>query len=594
VRRPAQNDWANLNFLGEPAMLLANLKPDENGVVRVDRKGLGAHQHVRILAVDPQDTAYREVTLPEPQVKYGDLTLPRGLDPDTHYTEQKRISVVKGGDAFRLDDITTSKIEAYDTLAKVYRLYATLNPNPTLAEFAFVLRWPQMKTEEKREKYSKYACHELHFFLYRRDPAFFEEVVLPYLRNKKDKTFMDLYLLEADLSGFTKPWPFAQLNFVERVLLARRIAEQQERVGRHVKDRYDLLPPDIERFNHLFRTALKGSALDTDDGLGLELARADRLKELSQAQTEVAADEVAVTAEGVVRGPAVRKPKAPSTPARRARAMGKKAKAEPRQEAEEKEKLAKDMDLSDLAAGTIAGRDGKYWAGDKRRREAARQFYRKMPKTKEWAENNYYHVPIERQNAGLIPVSAFWRDYAKHDGKGPFFSTNLAEASRSFHEMMLALAVLDLPFEAKEHETAYEKVKMTLRTGSPMVVFHREIREAEAMKEKTPILVSQNFFRLGDRYRHVNNERFDKYVTEEFLQYAVYGCQVVLTNPTSSRQKLDVLLQVPRGGIPVKSGFTRRSRSSTTSTSRAPAGTCITPCTWASTRSWRRSPRRSR
>ena len=39
----------------------------------------------------------------------------------------------------------------------------------------------------------------------------------------------------------------------------------------------------------------------------------------------------------------------------------------------------------------------------------------------------------------------------------------------------------------------------------------------------------------------VDNEQVDKYVTEEFLVHTVYGCQVVVTNPTSSRQKLDVL-----------------------------------------------------
>ncbi|MBC8291398.1 MAG: hypothetical protein H8E37_13940 [Planctomycetes bacterium] len=39
--------------------------------------------------------------------------------------------------------------------------------------------------------------------------------------------------------------------------------------------------------------------------------------------------------------------------------------------------------------------------------------------------------------------------------------------------------------------------------------------------------------------------------TGEFLTHAVYGCQVVVTNPTSSQQKLNVLTQVPRGAIPV-------------------------------------------
>jgi uncharacterized protein (UPF0332 family) len=48
-------------------------------------------------------------------------------------------------------------------------------------------------------------------------------------------------------------------------------------------------------------------------------------------------------------------------------------------------------------------------------------------------------------------------------------------------------------------------------------------------------------------------------VTDEFLVHTVYGCQVVATNPTSSRQKLDVLLQIPRGAIPVLKNRETRS-----------------------------------
>ncbi len=100
---------------------------------------------------------------------------------------------------------------------------------------------------------------------------------------------------------------------------------------------------------------------------------------------------------------------------------------------------------------------------------------------------------------------------------------------------------------------------MTLTPGSPMVVFHEEIKEAEPLKDAAPILVSQNFFRHSDRYRFENNERLDKFVTEEFLVGVVYGCQIVVTNPTSSPQKLDVLLQVPTGAIPVLNGQYTRS-----------------------------------
>jgi hypothetical protein len=70
-------------------------------------------------------------------------------------------------------------------------------------------------------------------------------------------------------------------------------------------------------------------------------------------------------------------------------------------------------------------------------------------------------------------------------------------------------------------------------------------------EDPAPLLVSQSFFRNDDRYRTVNGEKVDKFVTDEFVAGVVYGGQVVVTNPTSSRQKLDALVQIPKGAMPV-------------------------------------------
>lgn len=188
-------------------------------------------------------------------------------------------------------------------------------------------------------------------------------------------------------------------------------------------------------------------------------------------------------------------------------------------------------------------------------RKRQRRFFQKLDKTEELVENNYYHLPIEQQLADLITVNNFWNDYGAHDGKGTFLSRNLAEASRNFPEMMLALAVLDLPFEAEKHEVNAKKITYQFTAGNPLVVFHKEIRQGEVAAGEASIMVSQHFFRADDRYRYENNERYQKYVTEEFLPHVVYGCQVILTNPTENRHKLSLLLQIPKGAMPVSNGF---------------------------------------
>ncbi|MFO0984152.1 MAG: hypothetical protein U1E76_20930 [Planctomycetota bacterium] len=122
-------------------------------------------------------------------------------------------------------------------------------------------------------------------------------------------------------------------------------------------------------------------------------------------------------------------------------------------------------------------------------RERYRQLYLAARHDGE-AENNYHHLPIASQNAALITPSAFWADYADRDANQPFHSTP-AEAARSFAEMMLALAVLDLPFEAGKHTTTRDGSKLTLKAASPLIAFHREILAALAPAEVT-VLVTQN------------------------------------------------------------------------------------------------------
>jgi hypothetical protein len=120
----------------------------------------------------------------------------------------------------------------FDSLASIYALFRTLNEATppvamtALAKFEWVLQWPTLKEEEKRAKYSEFACHELNFFLSRKDPAFFAAVVQPSLRNKKDKTFMDEFLIGTDLKRYLEPWAYARLNVVERALLAQRLPDE--------------------------------------------------------------------------------------------------------------------------------------------------------------------------------------------------------------------------------------------------------------------------------------------------------------------------------------------------------------------------------
>jgi hypothetical protein len=546
--QPSGAAGANLDFLANIAPVLYNLVPDKDGLVRIDRKALGDRQHVQIYAEDLANAVWQTVALPEAATKFEDLRLTRNLDPAKPFAEKKEVTVLANGKTLSLADILTSELETYDTLGGIFSLFTTLSGNTTLAKFAWVLEWPKLKDEEKRAKYSEFACHELSFFLSRKDPEFFTAVVQPYLRNKKDKTFMDEYLLGGDLRRSLEPWQFARLNGAERCLLAQRLPGEAEATARHLRELWELLPPDPDRQNHLFETALRGRTMQAGEG-GFAGAKAKaeassrsealgRLKELNAPAT-----------------PALAMP-APAAKAMRARGVSAEINSAGRDvaspEIPRESKAFGGEALKDLAElETRAGALFQSVDEVQLQRAAIRAYYRQLGPTKEWAENNYYRLPIGEQNASLITINAFWRDYAAWDGKAPFLSANVAEASRNFAEMMLALAVLDLPFDAPKHTTKSEGGAYSLTAGGPIIAYHQEIKPAAPAPQNTELLVSQNFYRHGDRYRMEGNEKFDKYVTDEFLAGATYGANVVVTNPTSSPQKLELLLQIPQGALPV-------------------------------------------
>lgn len=554
--------FASLDFLSGAAVVAVNLVADEDGAITVSLDDLGKHQHIHVVGIDPLTTVSRTFNLAASEATRIDLRLSASLDPSKHFNQSKEFRFLNQGETLTSEETASVRMEIIDSLSRAYQLYTTLNQHPPLAEFEFILRWPALELKEKQTLYSKYACHELNFFIAKKDPEFFQQIVQPYLQNKMHKTFMDHYLLGDNLNAWLHPWAHARLNVAEQILLADRIDGEVERTRMLIRQRYDILPVDVSRGVHLFDTAFSSRGLVATGGMGGGGGGAVRFaapsfgfsgKDMYAGQAIVGGR---VMNESLSLGVDVR-------------GLARKKRKSGSVRSEKLSRLSEIEDLEELGAESES-RFSQRGRQDKRQvffndadmdglAEAQKQLYRKLESTQEWVENNYYKLPIEQQLAGLVNVNAFWKDFAARDRDSQFVSENVLEASHSFTEIMLALAVLDLPFESPEHQSEVKDGVATFTAAGPMIVAIDEIRPAEVADGASSILVSQNFYKHNDRYRHVGNQQLDKFLTKEFIVNTVYGCQIAVTNPTSAPQSLTLVLQVPEGAIPVlNSQYTNR------------------------------------
>ena len=513
--------FPNLDFLPDAARVFTNLTPDEAGLISLPLAEFGDGHLIHVVALDGDEgRVYRSLTLPERALEPSPRQLRLPLEPDRHFSQHRAIDVVAGGDEAVVDDASTASLATYASLSDVYRLFRALTRDAELDRFEFLMRWPSLTPDEQRAQYAEHACHEMHLFLHQHDRAFFDAVIRPYLANKLYPDFVDDWLLDRDLGAYLEPYAYARLNAAERALLARRLPERAAQIAGDLADRVALQPADPDLARLRFATAIAGDALAASSELGMVL------------------EEVAVAA----RSPADRAAPGPSGPSTPGPARAKTDGKVPAAEAEPSDReFAENAELQ------------------RERREANLPLWVEPEPTRILAEQQYLKLPLAEQGPELIDPNAFWREFAAADPSAPFVSARIAEAANDFAEMMFALAVLDLPFAAAAPTTGVDGRRLTLRSEQTMLLVRQEIRPVLAAERgAAPMLVSQNLYRLDERYRHDGERQVDAFLDHELLVDVAYGCQVVVTNPTSATRRLELLLQIPSGAIPVRNGFVTR------------------------------------
>ncbi len=506
--------YLSYDFLAAPAIVLADLLLDDDDVVHLERAALGDATSIAVILDDPAWPSVRHAALAEQPLAPRDLRLLLALDPARHATQQKAIAPLRAGERLEIRDLATAQVHLLDSVARAHAYLLALREDATLREFAFVARWHELPDAERRELYLKYACHELHLFLYFKDRPYFDATIRPYLAHKRVKTFVDHWLLDADLAGYLEPGELARLNAVELALLAHRLPGD-DALPRLLADAVAVVPPDPQTDTRLIDALLGASALDAPDDL----------RELAAAATVVAQEEARGGMFGIGGQHAA--------PAARPMKAKKTAKAE--------------------AEG---GDDYQDMAKDRAMRMRAEPMFRAADRTQEWAEHNWWHQTPN--SAALIAANRLWRDLAAHRGGG-FLSPWLGLATGSFAEAMCALAVTELPFVAAAHAMVPAGPHLAITAAGNALAGSSQLVDGELASAGPPLVVGQNYVRADDRHDYIDGEQVDKYIDNPFAAGVVYSCLVVLANPTSSRQRISALVQIPRGSIAVAGGRPTRT-----------------------------------
>lgn len=179
----------------EKGRLVGVKSVDADSRVSFDLSSLPAHLNILVALVEDENNFTYKIFERQPSADLAadlkDVRLPKSMEPGKVHYYKRDTKAIRNGETVDTGDCQFALIESVDQLFELQR--STFGG--TLEDWQFIKRWPSLDRTEQLEKYNNFASHELNFFLYCKDRAFFEEVVKPFLQNKAKKDIVDYFLL---------------------------------------------------------------------------------------------------------------------------------------------------------------------------------------------------------------------------------------------------------------------------------------------------------------------------------------------------------------------------------------------------------------
>ena len=235
------------NFLKNSACVMSNLMPDSNGHVECS---IDAYKYstIVVLAVDESSMTQSviDISTSLEEIEKRDLALSNPLDASKYYNETRISEVLRKEVSHGIEDITSTDYIMIDSIERVQQVMKEIRKAIGTSagdDLSFLAKWHTYTKEGKNKKYSQFSCHEVNLFVYFKDTEYFEAVVKPYISNKMEKSFIDMWLIgnhDAVVKNKNVDL-FDRLNTLEKCLLISEVVKDDKEEARLLADRIKLV-----------------------------------------------------------------------------------------------------------------------------------------------------------------------------------------------------------------------------------------------------------------------------------------------------------------------------------------------------------------
>ncbi|KAF9984495.1 hypothetical protein BGZ65_000276, partial [Modicella reniformis] len=556
-----------LNFLVHPSDVLINLVPDlDTGLVSIPHSAFKEGTFLEIFAMDGRQSVQRSFAVPrlshDLEFQKRDLRFKSQLDHTKHYIgertgvdlDPKLQAIASGGSTAGAASVTLassssspSAVRIVNSVSQVFDLMLTLladeNQKQTLHKFGFITDWHRLSSDAKKDKFSKWNCHELNLFLYKKDRDFFDTTVASFLKNKVMKSFIDDYLIGAPLEKYVALNEFKKLTCMEKCLLVQRVPSMKGAVTQWIKDRVHNIGAASNV--KLFLTVMNSGALKESAPGGGGAGRTPTSPGYSPTSpgysptspeysnfarnplvvgNDESDDDMGFDFVGDIES---------ASPPSAAFALVAGAAARPIQRAN----VYSVRETRSCLEASLSNR------------------FKPVDLTKEMGETYYYG---RQDYTADDEANLFWLDLLHWDDSktSSFLSQNFIYNAGSFTDAMGTIALLDVVFRPKEASlTRSPDQGLIVSSRSPALVFHSSTKELNETPMTGSVLVTQQYFEQTEKhvYDEVLRTNVRKYLQSgaEFRPLESYGAHVVLMNATPNPLKVHLEVQIPRGSISV-------------------------------------------